>query len=189
MGIFLPSDLPGRILEFMNCKVDLPIVIQTELMACFFLFGKNHGVHGELEILNVKNLARKTVTQISNEVKRYANLESAMNQELVRQNFLKRSMQITVDAKEMISSGDIDLNRRISRDPTILTDIFTFHIAYYKEDYFFHLFDPLPGSQLPADIRDLLDGRMLMLGFNTKDSSLLRYPSLLTPFIEWIRSC
>jgi len=188
MGVFLPSDLPGRILEFINSKVDLPIVIRTELMACFYLFGKNQGVHGEIEILNVKNLARKTVTQIVNEVKRYANLNSTMNQELVRQNFLKRAMQIAVDVKEKISSGDIDLNRRISRDPTILTDIFTFHIAFYKEDYFFHLFDPLPGNQLPSDVRDVLDGRMLMLGFNTKDSSQLPFPSLLTPFIEWIRS-
>ena len=44
MGVFLPSDLPGRILEFINSKVDLPIVIRTELMACFYLFGKNQGV-------------------------------------------------------------------------------------------------------------------------------------------------
>ena len=100
MGVFLPRDLPGRILEFMNSKVDLPIVIRTELMACFYLFGKNQGVHGEIEILNVKNLARKTVTQIVNEVKRYANLNSTMNQELVRQNFLKRAMQIAVDVKD-----------------------------------------------------------------------------------------
>ncbi len=189
MGIFLPPDIPDKILGFMNCKLDLPIVTQTELLACFYLFGKDHGVHGELEILTVKNLARKTVAQISNEVKRYSNQESAMNPELVRQNIVKRSMQIAVDAKEMISSGSLDLNRRFSRDPTVLTDIFTFHIAYYKKDYFFHLFDPLPGSQLPSDIRDVLDQRMLMLGFNIKDSLLLPYRSLLTPFIEWIRTC
>jgi hypothetical protein len=188
MGMFLPHDISARILQFIDRKIDFPFVESSEIMACFYLFGRKHRVQGEIEVMTVKDLARKSISQVSNSIRRFANQEITMNQELIRQNFIKRSMQIAIDVKDMITSGAIKLDRRISRDPTILADIFALHMAYYKKNYFFYLFDPLPGSELPSDVRNLLDGRMLMLGFNVKDVSQLPYPSILIPFLDWVRS-
>lgn len=187
MGMFLPDDVSARILQFIDTKIDFPFINSSELMACFYLFGKNHGVHGDMEIMTVKDLARKTISQVSSSIRRFANQEITMNKELIRQNFIKRSMQIAIDARDMLSSGAVKLDRRISRDPTILSDIFALHIAHYKKSYFFYLFDPLPGSDLPSDVRNLLDGRMIMLCFSVKEMSLLPFDSILAPFLEWIR--
>jgi hypothetical protein len=187
MGMFLPDDVSARILQFIDRKIEFPFINSSELMACFYLFGKNHGVHGDMEVMTVKDLARKTISQLSSSIRRFANQEITMNKELIRQNFIKRSMQIAIDARDMISSGAVKLDRRISRDPTILSDIFALHIAHYKKSYFFYLFDPLPGSDLPSDVRNLLDGRMLMLCFSVKEMSLLPFDSILAPFLEWIR--
>jgi hypothetical protein len=187
MGMFLPDDVSARILQFIDRKIEFPFINSSELMACFYLFGKNHGVHGDMEVMTVKDLARKTISQLSSSIRRFANQEITMNKELIRQNFIKRSMQIAIDARDMISSGAVKLDRRISRDPTILSDIFALHIAHYKKSYFFYLFDPLPGSDLPSDVRNLLDGRMLMLSFSVKEMSLLPFDSILAPFLEWIR--
>jgi hypothetical protein len=187
MGMFLPDDISVRILHFIDRKIEFPFIDSAELMACFYLFGKKHGVHGDMEVMIVKDLARKTISQVSSSIRRFANQEITMNQELIRQNFIKRSMQIAIDARDRISSGEIKLDRRISRDPTILSDIFALHIAHYKKSYFFYLFDPLPGNELPSDIRNLLDGRMLMLCFSVKEMSLLPFDSILAPFLEWIR--
>jgi hypothetical protein len=187
MGMFLPDDVSARILQFIDRKIEFPFINSSELMACFYLFGKNHGVHGDMEVMTVKDLARKTISQLSSSIRRFANQEITMNKELIRQNFIKRSMQIAIDARDMISSGAVKLDRRISRDPTILSDIFALHIAHYKKSYFFYLFDPLPGSDLPSDVRNLLDGRMLMLCFSVKEMSLLPFDSILAPYLEWIR--
>lgn len=187
MGMFLPDDVSARILQFIDRNIEFPFINSSELMACFYLFGKNHGVHGDMEIMTVKDLARKTISQVSSSIRRFANQEITMNKELIRQNFIKRSMQIAIDARDMLSSGAVKLDRRISRDPTILSDIFALHIAHYKKSYFFYLFDPLPGSDLPSDVRNLLDGRMIMLCFSVKEMSLLPFDSILAPFLEWIR--
>jgi hypothetical protein len=187
MGMFLPDDISVRILHFIDRKLEFPFIDSGELMACFYLFGKKHGVHGDMEVMTVKDLARKTISQVSSSIRRFANQEITMNKELIRQNFIRRSMQIAIDARDMISSGAVKLDRRISRDPTILSDIFALHIAHYKKSHFFYLFDPLPGSELPSDVRKLLDGRMLMLCFSVKEMSLLPFDSILAPFFEWIR--
>jgi hypothetical protein len=187
MGMFLPDDISARILQFIDRKIEFPFISSSELMACFYLFGKKHGVRGDMEVMTVKDLARKTISQVSSSIRRFANQEITMNKELIRQNFIKRSMQIAIDARDMISSGAVKLDRRISGDPTILSDIFALHIAHYKKSYFFYLFDPLPGSELPSDVRNLLDGRMLMLCFSVKEMSMLPFASILSPFLEWIR--
>lgn len=187
MGMFLPGDIADRILDFMDGKIDLPFVKTDELMGCFYLFGKDHGIKSELEVMTVKNLAKKTISQVSNSIRAFAYQELTKSQELIRQNLIKRSLQIAIDAREAISSGAIKLDRRISRDPTILSDIFALHIAHFKKDYFFYLFDPLPGTSLPADLRNLLDRRMLMLSFDVKDASCVPYSTILSPFLDWIR--
>jgi hypothetical protein len=187
MGMFLPENIPARILQFIDKKIEFPFLDPRELMACFYLFGKRHGVHGNIEVMTVKDLAQKTISQVSSNVRRFANQEITMNKELIRQNFIKRSTQIAIDSKDLISSGAVKIDRRISRDPTIMSDTFALHVAHYKKNYFFYLFDPLPSASLPSDVRPLLADRMLMLCYSVKEVSQVPFDSILSPFLEWIR--
>lgn len=187
MGIFLPRDFPNRVLSFINGKSNLPITQKDEIIATFYIFGKDHKVNGELEITNAKDIARKTMEQLARQIKVLASNPMTMNQELLRENFNKRSMQILIDSNTKNDNKiDSDITRRISRDPTILSDCYAWHIAYYKQDYFFKLFNPLRGTDLPPALVDQLEGRMLMLGFNVKNSANLMYEDPIMPFFEWM---
>ena len=188
MGIFMPQDFPNRVLNFINGKANLPFAQKDELIATFYIFGKDHKVNGELEITNVKDIARKTMEGIARQVRVFANNPISMNQELLRENFNKRSMQILVDSnsKNTEKKVNFDITKRISRDPTILSDCYAWHLAYYKQDYFFKLFNPLGGNVLPSKIVPQLEGRMVMLGFNVKNSSILPYDDPIIPFFHWL---
>ena len=184
----MPRDFPHRVLNFINGKADLPFTQKDELIATFYIFGKDHKVNGELEITNVKDIARKTMEGIARQVRIHANNPISMNQELLRENFNKRSMQILVDSnsKNTEKKVNFDITERISRDPTILSDCYSWHLAYYKQDYFFKLSNPLRGNELPPNIVQQLEGRMIMLGFNVKNSSKLAYDDPIIPFFQWL---
>ena len=188
MGIFIPRDFSNSVLDFINGKTNLPFTQKDEIIASFYIFGKDHKVNGELEITNVKDIARKTMEQIARQVRIYANNPISMNQESLRENFNKRSMQILIDSNNNNSNKKInsDTTKRISRDPTILSECYAWHLAYYKQDYFFKLFNPLRGTDLPPDLVEQLEGRMLMLGFNVKNSAKLTYDDPIIPFLQWL---
>jgi hypothetical protein len=188
MGIFIPRDFSNRVLNFINGKTNLPFTQKDEIIASFYIFGKDHKVNGELEITNVKDIARKTMEQIARQVRIYANNPLSMNQESLRENFNKRSMQILIDSNNKNSNKKInfDITKRISRDPTILSECYAWHLTYYKQDYFFKLFNPLRGTDLPPDLVEQLEGRMLMLGFNVKNSAKLTYDDPIIPFLQWL---
>jgi len=188
MGIFIPRDFSNRVLNFINGKSNLPFTQREEIIASFYIFGKDHKVNGELEITNVKDIARKTMEQVARQVRIYANNPIHMNQESLRENFNKRSMQILIDSNNNNSNKKInfDITKRISRDPTILSECYAWHLAYYKQDYFFKLFNPLRGTDLPSDLAEQLEGRMLMLGFNVKNSAKLTYDDPIVPFLHWL---
>ena len=188
MGIFIPRDFSNRVLNFINGKSNLPFTQKDEIIASFYIFGKDHKVNGELEITNVKDIARKTMEQVARQVRIYANNPIHMNQESLRENFNKRSMQILIDSTNNNSNKKInfDITKRISRDPTILSECYAWHLAYYKQDYFFKLFNPLRGTDLPSDLAEQLEGRMLMLGFNVKNSAKLTYDDPIVPFLQWL---
>jgi hypothetical protein len=189
MGIFIPRDFSYRVLNFINGKTNLPFTQKDELVASFYIFGKDHRVNGQLEITNVKDIARKTMEQVARQVRIYANNPLNMNQEMLRENFNKRSMQILIDSNSKNSNKKVnfDITKRISKDPTILSECYTWHLAYYKQDYFFKLFNPLRGIDLPADLVEQLEGRMLLLGFNVKDSTKLPYDDPIIPFLYWLK--
>jgi hypothetical protein len=188
MGIFIPRDFSDSVLNFINGKSNLPFTQNDEIIASFYIFGKDHKVNGELEITNVKDIARKTMEQVARQVSIYANNPISMNQESLRENFNKRSMQILIDSNNKIGNKkiDSDITKRIARDPTILSECYAWHLAYYKQDYFFKLFNPLSGADLPPDLAEQLEGRMLMLGFNVKNSAELTYDDPIIPFLQWL---
>jgi hypothetical protein len=189
MGIFIPKDFSYRVLDFINGKTNLPFTDKDELVASFYIFGKDNKVNGELEITNVKNIARKTMDQIARQVRIYANNPISMNPELLRENFNKRSMQILIDSnsKNSDKKDNSDITKRISKDPAILSECYAWHLAYYKQDYFFKLFNPLRDIDVPEDLVELLEGRMLLIGFNVKNSTKLPYDDPIIPFLYWIK--
>ena len=189
MGIFIPRDFSYRVLSFINGKSNLPFTQKDELIASFYIFGKDYKVNGELEITNVKDIARKTMDQLARQVRIYSNNPINMNQEMLRENFNKRSMQILIDSNNKNSNKKVnfDITKRISKDPTILSECYAWHLAYYKQDYFFKLFNPLRGIDLPADLVEQLEGRMLFLGFNVKNSTILPYDDPIVPFLYWLK--
>ena len=189
MGIFIPRDFSYRVLNFINGKSNLPFTQKDELVASFYIFGKDYKVNGEMEITNVKDIARKTMDQLARQIRIYSNNPINMNQEMLRENFNKRSMQILIESNNKNSNKKVnfDITKRISKDPTILSDCYAWHLAYYKQDYFFKLFNPLRGIDLPADLVEQLEGRMLLLGFNVKNSKLLPYDDPIVPFLYWLK--
>ena len=179
MGIFLPRDIQRRIMQFMARKIGFPFVEQHELMASFHLFGKKYGLN-EQEKSHAADLAKRTAQMIAADVRHYGATPDKLDAEVTRQNYTKRSLQIVVD-----SGADMaEMNSRVSGDPAILADCFAQHVAYYRQDFFFELFGPLKGEQLPKHLGNL-SGRMVLLGYNRKDRRSIPFSSPLDPFFDF----
>ena len=186
MGIFLPLDVQSRILQFMDGKLTFPFIRDDEVMGVFFLFGKDGRIRNSIDILNAKDLARNGMDQITKEVKLCHAISNRTTFDFVRENYTRRALQISTDTNNSSKRDSFDIRDRISGDPTILISCFAQHIAYYRQDYFFELLNPLRPAQIPAHIRERMELRMLLLGFNTKNVENLPYNSTLVPFFDWL---
>jgi len=180
MGIFMPSDISHRIKQFMAAKADFPFITHEEPLAAFYLFGKDYRVP-ESEVKSATDIARRTVDQTARDIRLYISTPQKMDAKFTRGNYTKRSLQIVVD-----SGIQSDVDGRVAADPMILSDCFAQHIAHHKQGFFFELFQPLKADQVPAALRNKLEGRMLLLGFNVKDKQSLPFKSSLQPFFEWM---
>ena len=185
MGMFLPPDIPRRITNFIAGNVRFPFVKENEIMATFYLFGKNARIKGEDETLAATDLARRTVEQLSREIRIFNNMPNKIDSDFIRENYTKRALQISIEVQNDNSFNLSDLNKRIATDPSVLSSCFVQHIAYFKQDFFFELFPPFTESQIPMSVRDKLEGRMLLLGFNLKELKL-PFKNVLTQFINWM---
>jgi hypothetical protein len=181
MGIFLPPDISARIKQFMAAKTDLPLLKKDEILAVFYLFGKDYKVIGESEVSAASDLAKRTVEQVARDIRAYITMPQKMDARFTRENYTKRSLQIVVD-----SEGQPDVEMRIAGDPIILSDCFAQHVAHYRQDFFFELFQPFKAEQLPQPLGNKLEGRMLLLGFNVKNAQLLPFKSSLPTFFQWM---
>lgn len=186
MGIFLPLDVQGRILQFIDGKLTFPFIRDDEVMGVFFLFGKDGRIRNSIDILNAKDLARNGMDQITKEVKLCHAMSNRTTFDFVRENYTRRALQISTDINNSLKRDSFDIRERISGDPTILISCFAQHIAYYRQDYFFELLNPLRPAQIPAHLRERMELRMLLLGFNTKNVENLPYNSTLVPFFDWL---
>lgn len=186
MGVFLPENLSLRIHQFLNNTRDFPFIEKEELMGIFYLYGKNFRVSSELELLSAKNIAKKTMEQLSRDVRSiYDQKNISLNSDHIRENYTKRILQISIETKNKNLQGK-ELLDRIYNDPNIVSNCFIQHLAYYKKNYFFELYEPFTLEQLPFFLRNKLEGRMVMLGFNVANSSKLPFDTPLAPFFTWI---
>jgi hypothetical protein len=186
MGIFMPPDISGRIAKFMDGKLDFPFVKEDEVLAAFYIFGKDYGVAGEEEARAATDLAKRAVEQAGRDVRLYSAMPQKLDSGFTRENYTKRQLQIVVDSGGS-NADQAEISRRVAGDPTILSDCFAQHVAYHKQKFFFELFQPFRADQLPSLLKSRLEGRMLLLGFNVQDrQSLLPFKSSLEPFFAWM---
>ena len=182
MGMFLPADIQKRITRFLASDSGFPYVQKDETMGAFFIFGKDFGVHGDADIGEAKDLARRTVEQAAKEVRMYQSNPGRLDPAFTRENYTKRMLQIAVDTRGMSQE---ETNRRVAGDPTILLDCFAQHVAHFSQDFYFEIFGPLAKEQVPASQQKKLEGRMVLLGYNVKNAKELSF-SPLAPFFDWL---
>ena len=186
MGLFMPQEIQSRILQFMDGKLTFPFVRNDEIVGVFFLFGKNGKITNKMDILSARDLARNGMNQITKEVNLCNSISNRTTFDFVRENYTRRALQISTDLSKLSKRDSLSIRDRISGDPTILIYCFAQHIAYHRQDYFFELLNPLRAAQIPENLREKLESRMLLLGFNTKNLESLPYLTTLSPFIEWL---
>ena len=186
MGIFMPRDIRNRILQFMDGKLMFPFIRGDEIVGVFFLFGKDGKVSSEIDILNAKDLAHNGMNQITKEVNLCNSMSNRRTFDFVRENYTRRALQISTELRNSSKNDSIKIRDRISGDPTILINCFAQHVAYYRQDYFFELLNPLRPAQIPEHLREKMELRMLLLGFNSKNLENLPYVNTLLPFFDWL---
>ncbi|HEY3524619.1 MAG TPA: hypothetical protein VGK47_00365, partial [Nitrososphaeraceae archaeon] len=165
------------------------LIRRDEIMGAYYLFGKDYGVSGQTEVLAVTDLAKRTIEQVGRNVSLYYRTPNKLNSSAIREDVMKRALQISIELQQQqkANSGHVyKLNERIVKDPVILSNFFSQHIAYYQQDYFFELFQPFKKTELPFSLQSNLEGRMLLLAFNVKNIKSLPFESSLLPFIQWL---
>jgi hypothetical protein len=187
MGMFLPRDIAVRITNFMAGDIVFPFIDKKETTATFYLFGKDKGVIGHREAQTAIDLARMTIQKSCSDITILRDMQNKLSPDFIRQNYTKRALQVSIEVQDEPSFDLSQLNRRISTDPTILSACFTQHIAYYNQDYFFELLGPFNENKVPKTLLNKLQGRMLLLAYNTADSQSLPFQNTLFPFLDWIR--
>lgn len=185
MGIFTPVDIDSRIIQFLEKKIEFPFIKKDEIMGIFYLFGKDNKVISDLEILSVKNIAKRTMEQRARNIKILHEFEkNKLDSDFIREEYNKRILQISIEEQ---ASSSKHLSYRITRDPTIISNCFEQHIAYYKQDYFFELFkQPIKKTEVPSSLINKIEQRMLMLCYNVSDSSQLPDNNTISPFFQWL---
>jgi hypothetical protein len=187
MTMILPEDISERISSFISGRLDFPFVKKDELISLLYLYGKSNAVLDHPE--RVLAIAKKTVETLEKSIEKYRNgPKSFFDSEYLRNNYIRRQLQITVDKDNNKNEKDApDINkRRIINDPVILSECFLQHVAFYDQKYSFFFYGPLKENELTYDIRSLLSGKIVMLGYN-KVQDELPFDHPIIPLYVWAK--
>ena len=185
--MILPEDISERISSFISGRLDFPFVKKDELISLLYLYGKSNAVLDHPE--RVLAIAKKTVETLEKSIEKYRNgPKSFFDSEYLRNNYIRRQLQITVDKNNNKNDKDApDINkRRIINDPVILSECFLQHVAFYDQKYSFFFYGPLKENELTYDIRSLLSGKIVMLGYN-KVQDELPFDHPIIPLYVWAK--
>jgi hypothetical protein len=186
--MILPEDISERISSFISGRLDFPFVKKDELISLLYLYGKSNAVLDHPE--RVLAIAKKTVETLEKSIEKYRNgPKSFFDSEYLRNNYIRRQLQITVDKNNNNKNGkDVpDINKtRIINDPVILSECFLQHVAFYNQKYSFFFYGPLKENELTYDIRSLLSGKIVMLGYN-KVQEELPFDHPIIPLYVWAK--
>lgn len=187
MTMILPEDISERISSFISGILDFPFVKKDELISLLYLYGKSNAVLDHPE--RVLAIAKKTVETLEKSIEKYRNgPKSFFDSEYLRNNYIRRQLQITVDKDNNKNDKDApDIHkRRIINDPVILSECFLQHVAFYDQKYSFFFYGPLKENELTYDIRSLLSGKIVMLGYN-KVQDELPFDHPIIPLYVWAK--
>ena len=185
--MILPEDISERISSFISGRLDFPYVKKDELISLLYLYGKSNAVLDHPE--RVLAIAKKTVEILEKSIEKYRNgPKSFFDSEYLRNNYIRRQLQITVDKNNNKNGKDVpDINKRIIiNDPVILSECFLQHAAFYDQKYSFFLYGPLKENELTYDIRSSLSGKIVMLGYN-KVQDELPFDHPIIPLYVWAK--
>jgi hypothetical protein len=189
--MILPEDICERISSFISERLDFPFVKKDELISLLYLYGKSNAVSDHPE--RVLAIAKKTVETLEKSIEKYRNgPKSLLNSEYLRNNYIRRQLQITVDKNNHNNNNEKDKDthdinkRRIVNDPVILSECFSQHVAFYDQKYSFFLYGPLRENELTYDIRGLLSGKIVMLGYNKVEDEL-PFDHPIIPLYVWAK--
>lgn len=185
--MILPEDISERISSFISGRLDFPFVKKDELISLLYLYGKSNEVLDHPE--RVLAIAKKTVETLEKSIEKYRNgPKSFFDSEYLRNNYIRRQLQITVEKNNNKNDKDApDINkRRIINDPVILSECFLQHVAFYDQKYSFFFYGPLKENELTYDIRSLLSGKIVMLGYN-KVQDELPFDHPIIPLYVWAK--
>jgi len=185
--MILPEDISERISSFISGRLDFPFVEKDELISLLYLYGKSNAVLDHPE--RVLAIAKKTIETLEKSIEKYRDgPKSFFDSEYLRNNYIRRQLQITVDKNNNKNDNDApDINkRRIINDPVILSECFLQHAAFYDQKYSFFLYGPLKENELTYDIRSSLSGKIVMLGYN-KVQDELPFDHPIIPLYVWAK--
>jgi hypothetical protein len=186
MSMILPEDISERISSFISGRLEFPFVKKDELISVLYLYGKNNTIINQPE--KVLTIAKKTVERLEHSIQNYRNgPKSFFDTEFSRNNYIRRQLQITVDNNIEKDKDTPDINnRRIITDPVILSECFSQHVAFYDQKYSFFFYGPLKDNELTHDLRNLLYGKIVMLGYN-KEQDELPFDHPIIPLYVWAK--
>ena len=185
--MILPEDISERISSFISGRLDFPFVEKDELISLLYLYGKSNAVLDHPE--RVLAIAKKTIETLEKSIEKYRDgPKSFFDSEYLRNNYIRRQLQITVDKNNNKNGKDVpDINKRIIiNDPVILSECFLQHAAFYDQKYSFFLYGPLKENELTYDIRSSLSGKIVMLGYN-KVQDELPFDHPIIPLYVWAK--
>jgi len=186
MTMILPEDISDRISLFMSGSRDFPFIGTDELTSILYLYGKNCDVLPHPD--KVLAIAKNTVGKLEQSIEKYnKSPKSSFDSDFLRDKYIRRQLQITVDDNKNNEKHIPDThNRRIINDPLILSECFSQHIAFYGQKYSFFFYGPLKDSELTHDLRNILSGRITMVGYNRKENEL-PFDHPILPLYVWAR--
>jgi len=184
--MILPEDISERISSFIAGSLDFPFIKKDEVISLLYLYGRNNRMISHPE--KVLAMAKKTVETLEHNIEKYRNgPKSFFDSEFSRNSYIRRQLQITVDKDDNKNDKNTpNINRRIINDPVILSECFLQHVAFYNQKYSFFFYGPLKENELTYDIRSLLSGKIVMLGYN-KVQEELPFDHPIIPLYVWAK--
>jgi len=184
--MILPEDISQRISSFIAGSLDFPFIKKDELISLLYLYGSKNRIVTHPE--KVLTIAKKTVETLEYSIEKYRNgRKSFFDSEFLRNNYIRRQLQITVDKDDNKNDKNRpNINRRIINDPVILSECFSQHVAFFDQKYSFFIYGPLKDNELTRDILNLLSGKIVMLGYN-KEQDKLPFDHPIIPLYVWAK--
>ena len=184
MTMIFPEDISYRISSFMAGSLDFPFIRKDELYH-FYIYTEE--ITQYFLIRQSSCSCKQTIETLEHSIEKYKNGPSPYLTQNLSVIITRRQLQITVDKNKNHNKVVSEINdKAIINDPVILSECFSQHVSFYNQKYSFFFYGPLKDNELIHDLRSLLSGRIVMLGYN-KEQDELPFEHPIIPLYVWAR--